>query len=639
MLANGPIDAIVCTKIAAVIEQVVYSIGMNKSLIILVALSVFTGPLCAQDLPIRLPHTDLADGKSTVSVDLIDDYFKQYWKQNKIKKPKAVDDYTFARRASLTINGVSPTFEELQSFANDPAKNKRSAFVDKLLKNSRYADYWGFRLRQWILELREVKGQGANFTTLYNYTRKAFAHNYPWDKIAYDIVATQGAIKWDGRSNFGIYFDGEANEMSDAAVRLFLGQNIACAQCHDHPYVDEWKQESYWGLAAFFARVEMWDGNVVAAERFDERFADIGRDERSIPTLIGGESAIDGGGGENRAIADNTDAELEMPDPENPKTVVPTTLAGRVMDPTNEPGKNRRWQFARWLVGAEENQFAKAAVNRIMVELTGHGFVDTLDGFSPIATVHHESLLDQLSHQFIESGYDVKWLIRTIANSRVFQTIASDDDSASFHWNSVPIRQLNSDQWVDSVLRSTGKEVTVLATGLDIADLLKEEENNRIAKRHELIPVAAKKIQQGDFSFLADELPVVDESWKPHEISIDDEQRKTLIEKRNAYTEAGKQIAGARDKARASSSPTSVALFRMNGDYINQCIDTGNTVAETLEYETAEDRLQFLFLRIYNRIPSKHEMAALLVFADSDEPSKIKDLLWAMLQSVEFQSF
>ena len=257
MLSNGPLDAIVCTKIAAVIEQVVYSIGMNKSLIILVALSVFTGPLCAQDLPIRLPHTDLADGKSTVSVDLIDDYFKQYWKQNKIKKPKAVDDYTFARRASLTINGVSPTFEELQSFANDPAKNKRSAFVDKLLKNSRYADYWGFRLRQWILELREVKGQGANFTTLYNYTRKAFAHNYPWDKIAYDIVATQGAIKWDGRSNFGIYFDGEANEMSDAAVRLFLGQNIACAQCHDHPYVDEWKQESYWGLAAFFARVEM----------------------------------------------------------------------------------------------------------------------------------------------------------------------------------------------------------------------------------------------------------------------------------------------------------------------------------------------------------------------------------------------
>ena len=77
----------------------------------------------------------------------------------------------------------------------------------------------------------------------------------------------------------------------------------------------------------------------------------------------------------------------------------------------------------------------------------------------------------------------------------------------------------------------------------------------------------------------------------------------------------------------------------MNGDYINQCIDTGNTVAETLEYATAEDRLQFLFQRVYNRIPSKHEMAALRVFADSDEPSKIKDLLWVMLQSVEFQSF
>ena len=156
---------------------------MNKSLIILVALSVFTAPLCAQDLPIRLPHTDLADGKSTVSVDLIDDYFKQYWKQNKIKKPKVVDDHAFARRASLTINGVSTTFEELQSFANDPAKNKRSAFVDKLLKNSRYADYWGFRLRQWILELREVKGQGANFTTLITTLAKPSRITIPGTKL------------------------------------------------------------------------------------------------------------------------------------------------------------------------------------------------------------------------------------------------------------------------------------------------------------------------------------------------------------------------------------------------------------------------------------------------------------------------
>ena len=629
----------VSMKTATVLQQVVYSIVMNKFLVILAVLGASSAQLCAQDVAIRLPHTGLAEGMSTSSVELIDDHFKQYWKQNRIKKPKTVDDYAFARRASLTINGVSPTFEEVKNFANDPAKNKRSAFIDKLLKNSRYADYWGFRLRQWILELREVKGQGANFTTLYNYTRKAFAHNYPWDKIAYDIVATQGAIKWDGRSNFGIYFDGEANEMSDASVRLFLGQNIACAQCHDHPYVDEWKQKSYWGLAAFFARVEMWDGNVVAAERFDERFADIGRDERSIPTLIGGESAIDGGGGENRAIADNTDAELEMPHPENPVSVMPTTLAGQVMNPTNEPAKNRRWQFAQWLVGAEENQFAKAAVNRIMVELTGHGFVDTLDGFSPIATVHHEALLDQLSHQFIESGYDLKWLIRTIANSRVFQMVASDDDSASFHWNNVPIRQLNSDQWVDSVLRSTGKEATVLETGLMIADLLKEEENNRVAKRHEQIPVALSKIQQGNFSFLADELPGVDESWKPYEVSISEEQRKALVEKRNGYTEVGKQIAGARDKARAGSSPTSVALFRMNGDYINQCIDTGNTVTETLKCATAEQRLNFLFLRVYNRIPSKNEVAGLRGFADSNESVKIKDLLWAMLQSVEFQSF
>ena len=124
---------------------------MNKFLVILAVLGASSAQLCAQDVAIRLPHTGLAEGMSTSSVELIDDHFKQYWKQNRIKKPKTVDDYAFARRASLTINGVSPTFEEVKNFANDPAKNKRSAFIDKLLKNSRYADYWGFRLRQWIL--------------------------------------------------------------------------------------------------------------------------------------------------------------------------------------------------------------------------------------------------------------------------------------------------------------------------------------------------------------------------------------------------------------------------------------------------------------------------------------------------------
>lgn len=618
---------------------VIYCRYMIKSLYILIVFAVLATAVCAQEIPIRLPHSDFLVESSDVSADSIDTYFKQYWKQNRIKNPKVVDDYTFARRASLTINGVSPSTEELTQFVVDKSKDKRSAYISRLLANSRYADYWGFRLRQWILDLREVKGQGANFTTLYYYTRKAFAHNYRWDRIAYDIVASQGAIKWDGRSNFGIYFDGEANEMSDASVRLFLGQNIACAQCHDHPYVDQWKQTSYWGLAAFFARVEMWDGNVVAAERFEERFADVGRDELSIPTLIGGENAVDGGGGENRAIADNTDAELEMPHPEMPVPVQPTTLAGQVLDPSDDPAKNRRWQFSQWLIAAEDNQFAKAAVNRIMVELTGRGFVDTPDGFSPIATVHHEPLLEILAEQFVESGYDLKWLIATIANSRVFQAVASDTETASFHWNATPVRQLNSDQWVDTVLRSTGKEATLLGIGFEVADLLNEEENARITKRHQQIPVAHKKIQQGNFSFLANELPRVDESWKPHVVSLTDEQRKMLVEKRAAYADAGKQIAGARDKARAGSSPTSVALFRMNGDYINRCVDSGDTVARAIECTTPEDRLTFLFLRTYNRKPNKDELAKLSGFAESDDPVDVKNLLWALLQSVEFQSF
>ena len=148
---------------------------------------------------------------------------------------------------------MPPTADEVLAFNRDLATDKREVKVNELLKQSRYADYWAFRQRQWIVDLRESVGQGTNFVSLYQYLRASLAENRKWDVVARDLVATQGAIQRDGRANFGIFFDGESNEYAEAAMRLFLGTNLACAQCHDDPYVEQYKRESLGAFRFFWA--------------------------------------------------------------------------------------------------------------------------------------------------------------------------------------------------------------------------------------------------------------------------------------------------------------------------------------------------------------------------------------------------
>ena len=168
-----------------------------------------------------------------------------------------MDDSTFLRRASLALNGIQPTADEVRAFINDASSQKRLHKVDELLRRSRYADYWAFRLRQWVRELREVKGQGMDSKTLYFYAREAMGENRSWARIASDLINSQGNIKYDGSANFAVQLSGEPAELGEGTARMFLGVNIACAQCHDHPYVDEWERMSYWRFASYFARMEV----------------------------------------------------------------------------------------------------------------------------------------------------------------------------------------------------------------------------------------------------------------------------------------------------------------------------------------------------------------------------------------------
>ncbi|MBN80593.1 MAG: hypothetical protein CMJ70_10675 [Planctomycetaceae bacterium] len=588
--------------------------------------------------PAVVPHQRLPGGGIDHSAQTIDRYFTELWQQQKLTPIETIGDAAFLRRVSLTLNGTPATAAEVRAFLADSSPNKRQTKVNQLLSRSHYADYWGFRLRDWITALREVKGQGTNLTTLYQYGRQAMAENRSWGRIATDLIATQGNIAIDGRANFGVYFDGEPNEYADAITRLFLGRNLACAQCHDHPYITDWKQEHYWGLAAFFARTESWDINVIGKDKFDERFPDVGRSETSISSLPGGDAAIDGGGGENRAVADVDKGEVRLPNADGTEDITPAPLGGSPIQNVDTLKRNRREQFATWVSHKENPWFATTAVNRFWLELTGRGFVATPDGFSPDEEVLHASLLTRLANDFTKQGYDIKWLIRSIVLSQVFQVPHGDDPAADTWWHRAPRRKLNADQWFAAVLRATGEEKRIYQLGEQAAPLLIEERNGRIHSRVRLLREGAEKIRQGPFAYLADRLPPAEE-LALLAADVENKHREALTKVRREYADAGAWLKQMRAPARRAMSPASEALWRMNGPFVSQCLSRGLTVPHIATLPDADRRLDTIYLSTLGRLPAGSERKRFSSSPVSTEPAQIASFFWAFLQSTEFQTY
>ncbi|MCE9552176.1 MAG: DUF1549 and DUF1553 domain-containing protein [Planctomycetes bacterium] len=590
-----------------------------------------------------LPHQGLPAGKLESASGQVDEYFSDYWSKAGVSPAPRIDDATFLRRLSLAVLGVPAKSAEVLSFIKDESPDKRRSKVDEMLGQSRYADYWGFRLRQWITDLREVTGQGANTYTLYRYTREAMAENRSWDRIAGDLLDSQGNILYDGNANFGVYLSGQPNEIAEGAGRLFLGMKISCAQCHDDPFHGAWTQQGYWSMAAFYGRTKMIQMNEGGA-KFDRLFPNPGRSEASVSTLLGGDAAIDGEDGEKRAIIDRDEGEVYLAGKKKKdggQALLPTPLDGKPLTEIDKANNTRRQAFVSWVTSRDNKQFARAAVNRFFLELTGRGFVPTADGFTPDAEIQHEVLLDRLADQFAEQHYDLKWLLRTIVNSQLFQTGtgSANNSRAQQHWQCFPVRPLNSDQWHDSVLRVSGREAKIEELASTAAGIFDLERNERLQGRSKSLLNAKKVLGEGGEKRRAAALPSTSDVPAPTPVEMKEDDRKRGTAQRRVYKELGEKLRRTRQMARAQLGPTGEALMQMNGRLITDSLRETDAPRNIASLETPEARLGALYLQILGRLPIPAERQRLTPAVADGNPERIRDVMWALMQSTEFLTY
>jgi len=339
-----------------------------------------------------------------------------------------VDDAAYLRRVSLDIIGEPPSPAEITAFVLDPASDKRSRVVAKLLASPLYGQNWARYWRDVIMARRSNdRALGLAGNSVVVYLTEQFNQGRGWDAITRSFITATGKVRSTGSTALSIAHEGKPEETAAETARVFLGIQLQCAQCHDHPY-DSWKREQFHQLAAYFPRVVVRPVRTEVLQDFEIT---------SIEKVRGG--------GRNKALPEHYMSDLKDPKAKGTLTQ-PLFFLGDQKEEAGMTDRERRATLAARITSRDNPWFSKALVNRVWAELLGRGFYEPIDDLGADRKCAAPKTMDYLTRQFVDSGHDLRWLIKTITATAAYQRqgLARDkSDKAPF--SAVVIQPLRAD--------------------------------------------------------------------------------------------------------------------------------------------------------------------------------------------------
>lgn len=372
--------------------------------------------------------------------------------KEKVPTSAQIEDGKFLRRVTLDIAGRIPTYSEVVEFLDSDDPNKRQAAVDRLLASDDYGRTFGTifadltthrptttatrtkdHFREWLIECLNV--------------------NRNWDDIVTDMLASEGDTGAHPGSIFLVAYrlNNQPNppDIVAATGEMFMGIQLACAQCHDHPFVEDWSMDDFWAMSALFSRTRLRGSSVYRALEYEITDKDVPEKElfrmggvKYPPPLPGGQIAV--------------------PDPTD-ETKTLKTIRAKYLDESvpelTEKGFYRA-EFASWLTSKENPYFARATVNRLWAHFFARGLVAPVADMSPENEATHPEILDALEAGFKESDYDLKFLVRAITGSSAYQRTSrplDDNIDDKELYSHMAVKTLEADALFDSLTVAIGR--------------------------------------------------------------------------------------------------------------------------------------------------------------------------------------
>ena len=383
------------------------------------------------------------NGQGTGLSERIDAEVQAAWKREKVTPASPADDATFLRRIYLDLAGTIPTHDETKAFLEDGDPGKCRKVIDKLLDDPRYAIQQAAIWDQVLFGRNPPGGEATRLRPGFEkWLGEKFAKNEPYDQWVRELLLAEGNTVDQGAPLFYVQFRAQPEETMVAVSRIFLGTQLACAQCHDHPR-DKWTQLDFYGMAAFFARLVVIENG--------KKYS-IG-EKRTGEVMFTGPAIEQKPGQKGKPVGAKFLGGLDLKEPPLPKDFKELPKGAK---PTSKPDFSRKEKLTEWLTAGDNPNFARAAVNRLWGQFMRHGLVHPVDNLSADNNASHPQLLNILEQEFKKQKFDMKWLIRELVNTQTYQLTSRGPVADPSWFEQARLRPLSAEEVIASLKSATG---------------------------------------------------------------------------------------------------------------------------------------------------------------------------------------
>jgi len=521
-------------------------------------------------------------------------------------------DSEFLRRIWLDLVGIIPPADEAQAFLDDPSPYKRARLVDHLLESSHYAR----RMQRvfdtlWMERRPDLHIPAAQWRA---FLYQAFRENRPYDELVRTLLGADGTdSRTRGAAKFSLDREADPHTLVRDMGRLFLGADLTCCQCHDHPLIDGYKQSHYYGLFAFVNRTVLVTDPTVGAVLGEKAEGDVHFTSvfKKKVTRQTGPRVLDGPPLEEPSIAAGQEY-LIAPDKEGKVRPVPVS--------------SRRNRLAVSIASDHVPAFSQNIVNRVWALLLGRGIVHPVDLHHPDNPPSHPELLGLLAREFVAMKFDLKSFIRELTLTRAYQRSSEAPADASpglldpAEFAVGTLRPLSPDQLAWSTMQGLG----IVATTRALVVHQLEDHDPRI---REILS------RDGKRRVLRSQL-VEDSVYGNLEPSVE------------PFVRLFGGVAGQSESAFAGTSTVDQALFVTNGEPIKSWLNPrpGLLVQRCLALSDSSNVAELIYLSLLSRRPTsleRAEVADYLSRRTKEQPQErtnaVRELAWSLIASTEFR--
>ena len=501
-------------------------------------------------------------------------------------------DAAFARRLYLDLAGTIPTADQARGFLADESPNKRAKLVDELLASPQHARRMQYVFDTMLMERRPYKH--IKVDDWREYLRRSFADNKPWNQIATEILTSDGADeKTRPAARFLLDREMKTDDMTRDLGRIFLGRDMQCAQCHDHPEVDDYRQRHYHGLAAFLNRSYLYT------------------DPKSKKVSIGekAEGLVKFTSVFTNETAETSPRVLDLPPVEDPPKAQEPYIVKPKKNVRSVPVYSRRLQLAAAITDPSNIAFRQNIANRLWALMMGRGIVEPVDIWHADNPPSNPALIELLAEALLENNYDMRVLLRELALSKSYQRSSQYKDGgeqpSSDRFAAALLRPLTPEQLAWSMMQATG--------------LVDQTMDDLKAKHMKADPENGPE-------------QVEDPIWR--EKALHDALKNHVDTFISYFGVVGIQTS-------QFDASANQALFLRNGALIQTWLaPSGKRLTARLNNLEAPQFVDEFYFSVFSRPPYDDETKRMMQFLEQNKGNRdaaINQLVWAALSSAEFR--